>query len=520
MNRTGLTIRTNRRVLFVNLPSLFTFVKKIVPRVLYLNEQLIHIGQSIAGIVPELFLAVFLFIYLIAELLMQRYGNKAYLGRFLSIISLIGALLTLGFVLGQWDQAPAFRFHPLLFLDNKAVFFKLLVIGAWLFTLIHIRLLKYSFPAELNALLTAAVLGLCLLCMATHWLTVYLALELVSLSSYLLVALSPSKKSAEGSLKYLLFGAISSAVMLYGISLIYGLTGTLNFTDPAMPIRMAENVPLVINVAMFMTLGGMLFKLSLVPFHVWAPDVYEATPTPLVSFLSVAPKVAVLLVLMRAASALPSDLLPLLGGIALISITVGNVAALWQQNVRRMLAYSSIAQAGYLLVGIVAFTRLGFESATFYTIAYLLLNMAAFLLVDLLQPQSSTDFSEYSGKGKKYIWVSVSLTIAMVALAGLPPTIGFTGKWLIFSALWDSYQLQGQSWQIGLLVGGILNAGISLVYYLHLPYLLFFKPAPTSSPSHTPIKGGQVIAAMMLSIILLLFFKPELIMVWIRTISP
>lgn len=487
---------------------------------MYLNEQLTHIGQSLAGIVPELFLALFLLVYLVAELLLHRFGTKGTTGRFLFIISLAGALLMLGFVLGQWGEGPAFRFQPLLFLDNKAVFLKLLIVGAWLFTLVHIRLLRYRFPAEHNALLMAIVLGACLLCMATHWLTVYLALELVSLSSYLLVALSPQKKAAEGGLKYLLFGAISSAVMLYGISLIYGLTGTLDLTDPALGAGLVANVPLVMYVAMFMTVGGLLFKLSLVPFHVWTPDVYEATPTPLISFLSVAPKAAVLLVLMRTVSAFPTELLPLLGGIALISITLGNVAALWQQNARRLLAYSSIAQAGYLLVGIVAFNRLGFESATFYVASYVLLNMAAFFLVDLLNPRSSTALADYAGLGKRYLWASVSLTVVMVALAGLPPTVGFTAKWLVFSALWESYQAKGQSWLLWLLVGGIVNAAISLAYYLRLPYLLFFK-LPLDLPAF-PVSSiwGKVIAGALLMAVLVLFFKPEILLDLIIILSP
>jgi len=355
--------------------------------------------------------------------------------------------------------------------------------------------------------------------MATHWLTVYLSLELLSLSSYLMVALSPAKKASEAGLKYLLFGSISSAVMLYGISLIYGLTGTLDLTDVAMQQGLANNTSLVMHLAMLMTIGGLLFKLSLVPFHVWTPDVYEATPTPLVSFLSVAPKVAVLLVMMRVASAFPPDLLPLLGGIALISITVGNVAALWQQNVRRLLAYSSIAQAGYLLVGIVSFNRLGFESATFYSMAYLLLNMAAFLLVDMLKPGSETRLSDYAGHGKKHAGISVILTIIMVALAGLPPTVGFTAKWLIFSALWESYQQEGQSWLLWILVGGITNAAISLAYYLRLPYTLFFKSSLSHSTSMSVPLGGKIFVGTLLAVVLLLFFKPELMMCWIRAIS-
>ena len=477
-----------------------------------LNEQLTQIGQSLAGIVPELFLTVLFLGYLVAELLLNRAGNQEKIASWLFFLSLGGAVVALGFVVGQWGEAADFRFRPLLFLDNKAVLFKILIIAAWLFTLLHIRLLRYRFPAELNALLIAAVLGMSLLCMATHWLTAYLALELLSLSSYLLVALSPAKKAAEGALKYLLFGAISSAIMLYGISLIYGLTGTLDFTDPAMRLGLAANAPLVMNVAMLMTLGGLLFKLSLVPFHVWTPDVYEAAPTPLVSFLSVAPKVAVLLVLMRVATAFPAELLPLLGGIALVSITAGNVAALWQQNARRLLAYSSIAQAGYLIVGVVAYNQLGFEAATFYVAAYLLLNMTAFLLVDLLLPRNDTQLTDYEGLGKKHALVAAVLTVVMVALAGLPPTVGFTAKWLIFSALWDSYQQQGQPWLVWLLVGGVLNAAVSLAYYLRLPYLLFFKKASPEPAPSIYFNWGKIVSGVLLAAVLLLFFKPEWLM--------
>ena len=483
-----------------------------------LNEQLNQIGHSLAGIVPELFLAVFFLGYLVAELLVKRTGTNEKAASWLFFIGLGGAIIALVLIVGQWATPPDFRFRPLLFLDNKAVFFKIMVVTAWLFTLLHIRLLRYRFPPELNALLIAAVLGMCLLSMATHWVTVYLTLELLSLSSYLLVALSPAKKAAEGALKYLLFGAISSAVMLYGISFLYGLTGTLDFSNPAMQLGLATNTPLVMNVAMLMTVGGLLFKLSLVPFHVWTPDVYEAAPTPLVSFLSVAPKVAVLLVLMRVATAFPAELLPLMGGIALVSITVGNVAALWQQNARRLLAYSSIAQAGYLIVGIVAFNQLGFEGATFYVAAYLLLNMTAFLLVDLLLPQSDTPLADYKGLGKQHALVATVLTVVMVALAGLPPTVGFTAKWLVFSALWDSYQQQGQPWLVWLLIGGIVNAAISLAYYLRLPYLLFFKKATNEPSPAIYFTGGKIISGFLLAAILLLFLKPEWLMGLIQRI--
>lgn len=482
-----------------------------------INEQLTHIRQSLAGIGPEIFLGSFFCLFLFAELLLIRSVGKEEVSRWLHRIAIIGSLVTLVLVLAQWNEEPSFRFHPLLFLDHQAVFFKLLITAAWIFTLIHVRIVRYEFPPEFNALLISSVAGLFLLTMSTHLLTIYLSLELISISSYLLVAISPYKKAAEGGLKYLLFGAASSAVMLYGISLIYGLTGTMDITNQEMTSGLMNNPELVITVSIVLTLAGLLFKLSLVPFHVWTPDVYEAAPTPLVSFLSVAPKAAVILVLMRLASILPSQYFPILGGIALISITVGNVAALWQSNARRLLAYSSIAQAGYLLVGIAAYSKFGFETAVFYTAAYVITNMTAFFLIDLLIPQSNTQLADYEGLGKKYIWISGTLTVIMIALAGLPPTVGFTSKLLIFSALWDSYQQQQFTWMLWLVIGGILNAAISLAYYLRLPYLLFFKNGNSEAKSNG-VAGSiwaNVITGFLMLAVLALFFKPEWLMQWI-----
>ncbi|GAB2763338.1 NADH-quinone oxidoreductase subunit N [Rhabdobacter roseus] len=482
---------------------------------MYLNEQLSHIRQSLAGLAPELYLVGLFLGFLLAELLLlPRQQDKEKMAGWLQAAALAGAVGLLGLLALQWQEEPAFRFQPLLYLDKKAVLFKVLITVAWLFALVHLRVLRYRFPAEQSTLLIAIVLGLFLLCMATHWLTIYLALELVSLGSYLLVSLSPDRKSAEGGLKYLLFGAVSSAIMLYGISLLYGLTGTLDITDPALRTGLLENSPWVMQVAMLMALGGLFFKLSLVPFHVWTPDVYEAAPTPLVAFLSVAPKAASLLVLMRLVSVLPAEVLSTLGGIALISITVGNVAALWQQNARRLLAYSTIAQAGYLLVGLVAYSQLGFEAATFYVAAYLILNLAAFFLLDLLVPRSDTQLDSYAGLGRQSTLVGAAITVVMVALAGLPPTVGFTAKWLVFSALWDSYEQAGEPWLLWLLIGGLLNAAISLVYYLKVPYLLFFRPAQgTWQPaSYWP---NQIMAGGLLALIVWLFFQPAGLLHWI-----
>lgn len=480
-----------------------------------LHEQLLHIGQSLTGIFPELFLVIFFIVALVVEI--SQNGNKEDNGfsSLISILHWVGALVFFGLVLYQWNTSErGFLFEHMLRLDNRAIFFKLLTAIAWILTLFHIRKVAYRFPPVFFVLLVSAVLGASLLCMSVNLLTLYLSIELISLSSYLLVGLSLNARASEGGLKYLLFGGVSSAIMLYGISFVYGLTGTMDIGEGLWTI-LEQASPLVATFTSIALLGGLLFKLSLIPFHIWTPDTYEATPTSIVSFLSAVPKIAVLLALSRLVPAMPSSLLPLLGGIALISITAGNVGALWQQNARRLMAYSTIAQAGYLIIGILVPGDAGFHAATFYLIAYVLLSMSAFLLIDLFAPRTDTDLQLFHGKGKSWMIGGIAMTIVMIALAGLPPTIGFTGKWLVFSTLWDSYHTSGERWKAIVLIGGVLNAAISLAYYLKIPYLLFFKEVKQTKESQ-PVSlptglSSSVVAGIIILLTLLFFFQPQLL---------
>lgn len=480
-----------------------------------LLDQLHHIRQSLSGIFPELFLVVFFLSVLLCELFLHKQDQPQEPRKAIPVLHFCGAAIWLGLLIVQWYTGErGMLFGQMIQLDDKSIFLKILLAAAWLATLFHIRFLGYKFQPEIYALLASAVLGAGLLCMASNLLTLYLSIELISLSSYLLVSLSPYPKASEGGLKYLLFGGVSSAIMLYGISLVYGLTGSLDI-NPEMWAPLYEASPLVLHVTILLTLGGLLFKLSLIPFHIWTPDTYEAAPTPIISFLSAVPKIAVLLALYRVVAALPAGVLPVIGGIALISMTAGNAGALWQTNARRLMAYSTIAQAGYLITGIAAFGSTGFHTAVFYLSAYVLLSMSAFLLIDRFVPQSDGSFSLFNGKGSTWIAGGIALTIVMVGLAGFPPTVGFTGKWLVFSALWDKYTASGERWMFILLAGGILNAAISLAYYMKLPYLLFFKttvPQASSSPSGRYGRSDVLVAVSILLLTVFLFFRPEALM--------
>lgn len=479
-----------------------------------LKEHLLHIIESLPRVVPETWLAFAFLLLVTAELVLKltRWSQQTSAILWFSAfgLSLAGLLL----VILQWNAPEGYLFHHLLYLDTKAVFFKGLVLITTLFVLLHIRVTHAQLPPEFYALLLAIVLGLCFMTMAVNGLSLYLSIELVSIGSYLLASLGKGKLAAEGGIKYLLFGALSSGIMLYGLSFLYGMTGSLDLTSEVFANHLAQNHPVIILIVGFLTLGGVLFKLSLVPFHVWAPDVYEGAPTPIVAFLSTAPKAAALLLLMRLLSALPADFQQLMALLALSSILLGNLSALWQNDLKRLLAYSGIAQAGFALVGVVAFSQAGFESATFYIVIYVLTNLAAFLLVDLVSSGRPTLLS-LSGKGAQLPVLAVCFVIVMVALVGLPPTAGFTSKLLVFSALWEANTTAPSSLLTTLLVVGLLNAVISLVYYFKIPFYLFFKEAPEANHD-TPKPAGMALVVALTVLIVALFLKTDWLMLWIK----
>lgn len=510
----------------------------MITAILSLTDQLRDILNSLGGFGPELWLAGIFCVVLLVELLGQ--GCSAQRTRTRLSLICIGAVV-LAAIWAVWLPVRGPLFLHLLFLDNQAVVVQVLVASCAGLVFLYERLAytpghtlsttqRALLPTEWYALVLAMTLGLFLMTISINLLSIYLSIELVSICSYLLTALLADRKAAEGGIKYLLFGAVSSAIMLYGMSLLYGMSGTLDLTVDAFGASLAQQQAPIAAVALLLTLSGLLFKLAGVPFHVWAPDTYEAAPVPVAAFFSVAPKAAAILVLMRVVSALPLE--SLLGGttvavlqtplavIALAGILIGNLSALRQTDAKRLLAYSSIAHAGFLLVGVVALNRAGFEAVLFYISTYLFISLAAFFLVDLLARTEGVDLtiSHFAGLGAKQPLLAVALTIVMIALTGLPPTVGFTAKLLSFSALYDAYQQSGNGWLLALFALGLLNALISLAYYLKIPFLLFFRPyAPSQEqPAPVPVSRGAIWLAVGLTIpIIGLFLKPELLSRWL-----
>lgn len=465
---------------------------------------------------PETWLAAAFLLLILAELLLK---NSRWQNQTIAVLRGLAfgmGLVALSLVFFQWNDPSGYLFHHLLYLDNKAIYFKTLVLLVLLLVLIHIQITRPALPAEFYSILIAVVLGLCLMTMSVNGLSIYLSIELVSIGSYLMATLGSDKKSGEGGLKYLLFGALSSAIMLYGLSFLYGMTGTLDLTSEVFASQLAENHPAILLIVGFLTLAGVLFKLSLVPFHIWTPDVYEGATTPVVAFLSTAPKVAALLVLMRLLSVLSVDFQRLTAVLALASILLGNLSALWQNDLKRLFAYSGIAQVGFILVGLVSFSQTGFESATFYITVYVLMNMAAFLLIDLIG-EGDTDLQSFTGKGSTSPFLSVCFTVIMIALVGLPPTVGFTAKLLVFSALWEANPSGGDGLLITLLVVGLLNAIVSLFYYFKIPFYLFFKTSTNVMvPTSSRFLLGEILVSLLTVTIILLFLKTDWLIDWIK----
>jgi NADH-quinone oxidoreductase subunit N len=507
---------------------------------LSLTDQLHDILNSLGGFGPEVWLSVSFCALLLAELVLTRAMALPKARRYIAGLSVVVVS-----VAGSWAAVlptRGFLFMHLLFVDNQAIFIQIVVALSAIGVLLYEVLInaetpsndlrnRAGLPLEWYSLLVAMTLGLFLMAVSVNMLSIYLSIELVSICSYLLTALTADRKASEGGIKYLLFGAVSSAIMLYGMSLLYGMTGTLDLTADAFGVELIRQDASVAAVAVLLTLAGLLFKLAGVPFHVWTPDAYEAAPVPVAAFFSVAPKAGAVLVLMRIVTSLPVDapegnasitsLQTPLAVLALAGILIGNLSALRQTDAKRLLAYSTIAHAGFLLVGVVALSEAGFEAVLFYVGTYLFISLSAFFLVDLLaRSQGSTNLtiSQFAGLGSKQPLLAIALTVVMLALTGLPPTVGFTAKLLSFSALYSAYQGTGDAWLLALFVLGLLNALISLVYYLKIPFLLFFRPAPADSEPYQAVplpKAAVWLAVGFVVPVVGLFLKPEIVLNWL-----
>jgi NADH-quinone oxidoreductase subunit N len=368
--------------------------------------------------------------------------------------------------------------------------FKTILAGAFLFTVLfseNIFSAGLEKKFEYYLFLFTATLGMMMIASSVDILALYLSLELSSYSLYLLSALRRDRRSAESSVKYLLFGAAASGFLLWGFSLMAGLAGTTSLTLISQNGSALLSQPAFI-LGLAMVTFSFLFKLSGFPAHFWAPDVYESAPTPITTFIATASKAAAVAVLIRffMLTTITHSIVFILGVLAFISMTLGNAVAIVQRDVKRLLAYSSIAQAGYILVGLLAGTAEGYSSMYFYAFAYTIMNAGAFLVTLLIAKSLNHDnpqIEHFDGLAERSPLLALILLLSLLSLAGIPPLVGFTGKWILFTAA-----MQKGHWF--LVLWGVLNSVVSLFYYLTLvKHAYLEKPAtPARLTLSIPVK--------------------------------
>lgn len=426
-------------------------------------------------ITPELIVIATLLAVVVGDLIVGRTASSRWTP-YLSIAGLLAAVVALYF---QWDSANPISFTGSFNGDALSVVFRgIIALSAAVTVLMSVRYVEQSGTAlaEFLTILLTATLGGMFLSGANELVMIFVSLETLSISSYLLTGYTKrDPRSNEAALKYLLIGASSSAIFLYGSSLLYGLSGgETNLSTIATNVAavgLGESIGMVI--ALVFVIAGIAFKIAAVPFHQWTPDVYEGSPTPVVAFLSVGSKTAgfalAIRLLVTAFPLLTDQWQFVMTALAILSMILGNVVALAQTSMKRLLAYSSIAQAGFVMIGLVIGTQDGYASMVFYLIAYLFMNLGAFTCVILFSLRTGTDqISEYGGLYQKDPLLTLGLSICLLSLGGIPPFVGFFGKIYLFWAGW-------QAGAYGLVLLGLVTSVISIYYYIRVVKAMVVK---------------------------------------------
>jgi NADH-quinone oxidoreductase subunit N len=439
----------------------------------------------ILAILPEILLLVLGILVLFLDILLPE-ERRSSLG-WLTAGGLI-AIICLSLAVGRPGAEARLVWGGMLRHDWLGFIFKMVFLFAAAMTaLFSVDLARLGKRGEFYLLMLASTLGMNLMAASADLIMLYLAIETTSIPLYILAGfLTKDDKSTEAGFKYLLFGALTSTIMLYGFSLLYGFAGTTNLYSLAQGV-MAGRLPLVSLLgSLLLVLVGFGFKVSAVPLHFWAPDVYEGAPTPIAGFLSTASKAAGFAVLMRVLlAAFPPEIAPIwaaiIAALSTATMTLGNALALTQRNIKRLLAYSSIAHAGYAMIGVVAVSSLGITSVVFYLIAYVFTNLAAFGVVAAFgRVVGSDEISAYAGLSRRSPWLALTLLVAFLSLSGMPPFGGFVVKFAVFASAVSANHV----WLAFL---GVLNSIVGLYYYLTVLKVVYLyrsededKPLPVT----------------------------------------
>ena len=470
-------------------------------------------------LLPEIVLTAGSLLLLLADLMVPR--NRQSILAWVALAVLGATALALIPVADANVQVS----RGLIAVDRFALFFKVIfLLSAALTVLMSVRYLEVegTRAGEYYFLILCATLGMMFMAGGTDLITLFIGLETMAISFYILTGfLKPSRRSNEAAVKYFLLGAFSLGILLYGMSLMYGLSGSTNLRTIATALTGKESDPRLV-LAVILVVAGMGFKIAAVPFHMWAPDVYEGAPTPITGFLSVGSKAASFAMLLRIfIESLPAMRVSLVEArvgspapeigwgimfylLAVVTMTVGNFAALTQSNLKRMLAYSSIAHAGYLLIGVVTGTARGVTAMLVYLFVYAFMQLGAFAVLALLRREdvAGDELKDLNGLFFRQPFAAVAMLLFMLSLGGIPPTAGFMGKFWLFSAAIES----GYVW---LAVIGVLNSAVSLYYYIRIVVYMMLKNEPAGSePRQSPALAVVLVTAVVATLVLGMYPEP------------
>ena len=491
-----------------------------------MQQSIPEILNSLNQFLPEISLIATLLVCLILDIILRKKSLVV------SVIALIGLAVTLYFSILETGLNKAI-FSNMMAVDPYALFFKyIFIISSALIIIffdISSEIKSATHHNEYTLLVLSLALGGFLMASAINMLMMYLSLELASLTSYIIAGYNKKiKRSSEAALKYVIYGAASSGIMLYGMSLLYGYTGSMNIYRIsqylAQPSALSSN-PLLV-VVLVMIAAGMGYKISSVPFHFWTPDVYEGSPTPVTAFLAVTSSAAgfsliarfFLTTFLTSPNLIDGNIFPVISTIpwktlliiiSVASMIVGNFVAVWQTSMKRILAYSSIAQAGYIMVGIIAGSKLGVTAMMIYIGAYLMMNLGAFLCTLMIVNKiGSDDIDDMKGLAYRSPAVCVAMAVFMLALAGIPATVGFIGKFYLISSL-----LEQGSGYIWLAVVLLLNSVVSLFFYFKVIKKMYLDKPEVEDLPKIKYSYGYYILLLVLAVptvVLGLFFQPLL----------
>jgi NADH-quinone oxidoreductase subunit N len=438
--------------------------------------QTIPQGIDYVRILPELVLSIFGMIVMMVEPIIDERRNQRVLGT----IALVGAIAAVAASLYQ-AGFPGFAFWNMVRVDGFSIFFHVLV--TTIAAVVILASYEYMSVQKIRAgeyygLILFGTVGMCLMSSAVELVLIFIALEISSIATYVLAGFRRREAaSAEASLKYFLLGSFATAFFLYGIALMFGATGSTNIDKISQSLN-AGNTPVLAYVAVALMFIGLGFKVASAPFHVWTPDVYEGSPAPIVGLMSTGPKAAAFAVLLRVLfEANAPGRFWMIWISAALSMTLGNIGALVQTNVKRLLAYSSIAHAGYLLVSFAAAPEDGISAAMFYTAAYAAMNVGAFAVVSHFANagEKYTTLDDYAGLGRRSPVLAAALTIFLLSLIGIPVTGGFFAKFYVFSAALKANL-------VGLTIIGVINSAVAAYYYLRIIVVMYMREGREDVP--------------------------------------